>query len=107
MKAKKKEKPIILSWKEDGEWESKEISRKEIVELMETIKKSFDGNNEISTRLCQVLPNTIIIEIDKDRNIEKPEAPTIFCIDYEGNHPITIKNNHRIIWGILNEYSRK
>ena len=45
-----KKEEIIFIWKQNGKEHTKEIERKEFYELMESIKRSFSDDNEISSK---------------------------------------------------------
>lgn len=99
--------PIIFSWREEsGEWKVKLVERSTFIKLITGIKDGFTDNNEISSKLAEILPNVIQIEIDKKRNFENPESPKIECFTENGVETIVIQNTHRIIWGIFNEYTK-
>ena len=96
---------INLQWVENGEFYKKDISRNDIINIMKSLKNGFDENNCISTQLCEVLPNTSSIHIDKDRNRDL-DVPKIICQMADGCKGIDIMRNHRIIWGIFDEYCK-
>ncbi|MCI8411683.1 MAG: hypothetical protein HFJ40_04505 [Clostridia bacterium] len=100
-------KTINLQWIENEEKYEKDISREDIINIMQSLKNGFDENNEISKKMCEVLPKTVSILIDKDRN-EQVDIPTI-AVKYEKDndkHMIGIRRCHKIIWGIFNEYCK-
>jgi len=97
---------ILLQWIENGDFHKKEISRQNIIDIMQSLKNGFDENNFVSTQMCEVLPKTISIHINKDRNKEL-DVPTIICQMPNGYKGIDIMRNHKIIWGILNEYCKE
>ena len=98
-----KKEEITFIWKENGKEHIKEIERKEFYELMKSIKKSFSDDNEISSKLVEIIPNLISITIDKDRNSQK-DTPFITCECSSGSKIIEIKRYHKIIWAILDKY---
>lgn len=96
---------INLQWIEQGEFHKKKISRDGIINIMKSLKNGFDENNCVSTQLCETLPKTISIHINKDRNKEL-DVPKIICQMSDGCKGIDIMRNHKIIWGILDEYCK-
>ncbi len=94
---------IIFIWKENGKECIKEIERKEFYNLMDSIKKSFSDDNEISSKLVEIIPNLVSITIDKERNIQL-EVPFIVCNFGDATKIIEIKRYHKIIWAIFNKY---
>ena len=97
------EQKIMMIWRENGEKHEKQISRKNLLELMDSIKENFYWDNEISTILVKMIPQIVSIEIDKDRNNEK-DVPFIYCkLDNNEGKLIEIIRHHKIIWSILNK----
>lgn len=98
-----KNEEIIFIWKGNGKEHIKEIERQEFYELMESIKKSFSDDNEISSKLVEIIPKLVSITINKDRNSQK-DIPFISCECDDGSQVIEIKRYHKIIWAILDKY---
>lgn len=98
-----KKEPIILEWIENGEKKKKEINRKEFFDLMESIKNAFIEDNQISSILVDLIPELIMISINRDRN-EQKDVPSIYCLCETGGKVIDIIRYHKIIWSILNRY---
>lgn len=98
-----KKEEITFIWKQNGKEYIKEIERKEFYELMKSIKKSFSDDNEVSSKLVEIIPNLVSITIDKDRNSQK-DIPFISCEYDNESQVIEIKRYHKIIWAILNKY---
>lgn len=97
------EKYFTMKWKKNGSWHHKEVDREKFMDIMKSIKNGFDGNNEISAKLCS-FDNIEVIEINFDRNMDNPEQPKIIVCTPETQEAITIINFHKIIWAILNGY---
>ena len=100
-----KKETINLQWIEKEKRYEKEISRQDIIDIMKSLKNGFDENNEISKKMCEVLPTTVSIMINKDRN-EQLDVPMISLKVGENTYVLEIRRNHKIIWGILNEYCK-
>ena len=101
-----KKETINLQWIEKEKRYEKEISRQDIIDIMKSLKNGFDENNEISKKLCEILPNTVSITLNKDRN-EQLDIPMISLKVGENTYVLEIRRNHKIIWGILNEYCKE
>ena len=101
-----KKETINLQWIEKEKMYEREISRKYIIDIMKSLKNGFDENNEISKKMCEVLPKTVSIMINKDRN-EQLDIPMISLKVGENTYVLEIRRNHKIIWGILNEYCKE
>lgn len=93
---------INLQWIEQGEFHKKKISRDDI---MKSLKNGFDEDDCVLTQLCETLPKTISIHINKDRNKEL-DVPKIICQMPDGYKGIEIMRNHKSIWGILDAYCK-
>ena len=90
---------------EAGERHQGEIDRAEILGKMEDFKKGYPDNNEISTKLVKLLPQTQMLLIDKRLKID--EMPAIVC-SIEGEIIVVkIQPHHKQIWGCLDEYGEK
>ena len=70
---------------------------------MESVKRAFSDDNEISSILVELIPNLDLILINKDRNNQK-DIPSIHCVGEKGEKEIDIRRYHKIIWAILNRY---
>ena len=80
------------------------INRENFWELMNSIKKNYVNNNEISSQLVELIPNTMGVEIYEDRNKEV-DVPFIVVETFDGEKIIVkIPRKHKIIWGILEEF---
>ena len=101
-----KKETINLQWIEKEKMYEREISRQDIIDIMKSLKNGFDENNEISKKMCEVLPKTVSIMINKDRN-EQLDIPMISLKVGENTYVLDIRRNHKIIWGILNEYCKE
>ena len=99
-----KKEQIILNWKESGKEYEKTLERQSMFELMQAIKNGFDGDNEISSIMVEIIPKLVSMRIDKDRN-EQLEVPIVVCeLEQEKERIIYIRRYHKIIWSILNKY---
>ncbi len=94
---------IILNWFENGKRTEKEINRESVMAVFEGLKEGFDGNNEISRKLLDVLPNVDEITINKDY-IETQDVPSI-AYSIDGSHELLkIMRCHKIVWAILDKH---
>ena len=101
------ENPIVLTWREEnGDWKVKLVDREKFVNLISSIRDGCTDNNVVSTKLSEILPEMVMIRIDKKRNAENPESPMIECFTHEKVKMIKIPNIHTIMWGIFNEYTK-
>lgn len=81
-----------------------EIKREEFLNWMKDISERFKGNNEISTKLVELIPEIKEIKINKDNN-EAQDDPFILYYKKDGKEcMLRIKRCHHIIWGFLNYY---
>ena len=81
------------------------IDRAEILEKMEEFKEKNPTNNEISTKLVKLLPQTHTLLINKKMKID--EMPIIICIIEGRNNIVKIPYHHKKIWTCLTEYGEK
>ena len=81
------------------------IDRAEILEKMEEFKEKNPTNNEISTKLVKLLPQTQAILINKLMNVD--EMPAIVCFIEGRGIIIKIQPHHKKIWACLDEYGEK
>ena len=100
-----KKEDLILKWKKNGKKYAKEIERKKFFNVMKSIRDAFDGNNEISNIFCQYVPDMDVLYIDKDRNNDV-ETPFVQYSVNEERCILNIKRSHKIIWAILNGYTK-
>ena len=101
-----KKEPIVFEWSEKEVKHSKEIDRQNFLELMESVRKVWDGNNEISTQLVEIIPELTSILINKDRNDQK-DIPSIHCVSENGEKEIEIIRHHKIIWSMLDSLCKE
>ena len=98
-------KGILLKWKNKGKEYEKEIDRQALLDVMSSIAKAFDNDNQISKKLCEIIPVTEWISINKEMN-ETREIPFIECMVAGKLEIIKIIRHHKIIWSILDGYTR-
>lgn len=80
------------------------VEREKILNLMEAVKVMYEENNEFAKRFVKLLPDTLIITIDVDRNKEL-EVPFVICATLDRPaEVVSIPRCNKIIWGILNEF---
>lgn len=97
---------VIFNVIENNQEKIRSKSKNQMISIMQAIKNAYPDNNEVSTKLCEILPYTYSILINKDRNDACPENPIIICntVNEKTEVVITIKNVHKIIWAHLNEW---
>ena len=100
-----KEGAIVLKWIKNDKEYFKEIDRKKLFDLMNSIKSAFEHDNQISDFFCGIIPDVTWIRINKDRN-EQLDIP---FIEYEisgEQKTLDILRHHRIVWAILDGYTK-
>lgn len=100
-----KETSIIFSWKENGKDYQKEISREHFYAMFDGLEKGFKElkDNEISKKMCKVIPEVDKIFINKDHN-ETQDIPFVICYINNTMDIIKIMRRHKIVWSILDKY---
>ncbi len=96
---------IIYAWRKDGKDYQKEVNRVDFYSMFDGLAKGFEkiGDNEISKKLTEIIPQVDKIFINNDIN-ETQDVPCIaYCTDGE-EQLIKIKRRHKIVWSILNKY---
>lgn len=99
-----KDNKIVFEIIEDGKTRFKTRKKSEIIYMMEAIKKVYYLDNQIATKLCEILPKTYSIVVNRDRNIDRPEEPKIVCETDNGIVPIIIINQNKILWSHINNW---
>lgn len=96
---------IIYEWIEEGKKHQKTISRENFYVMFEGLAKGFSkiGDNEISKKLVEVIPEAERICINKDIN-ETQDIPSIIITTGPKRKQIKIMRRHVIVWSILNRY---
>lgn len=96
---------IIYSWKKDGEEHKKEISRKDFYDMFDGLKKGFakSGDNEISKKMVEIIPEIEEIYINKDINETQDVPSVVYTINGE-KKMLKIMRYHNIVWSILEKY---
>lgn len=102
-----KENIINLRWIEKNMRHHKELKRDEVYAIFEGLVKGYasSDNNEISKKLIEIIPEVDEIFINKDHN-ETQDVPFIVYYINEEVHILKIRNCHKIVWTILNEYCK-
>ena len=90
---------------EAGERRRVEIDRAENLEKMENFKKNNPTNNEISTKLVKLLPQTYKLLINKGMRVDG--MPAIVCVIEGRNNIVKIQPHHKQIWVCLDEYGER
>lgn len=97
---------ILLEWVEKNQTHQKQINRQDFYDIMNSIRKGFYDDNEISTIFVGIIPDLVFLSINKDRNSQK-EDPFVYCKTTKEEKTITIKRYHKIIWSILDRYTQE
>lgn len=97
---------VVFKVIENNQVRIRSKSKQQVISIMQAIKKGYPDNNEISTKLSEILPSTYVMVVNKDRNNSCPERPMIICytVNKEEYNVLTIMNHHKIIWAHLNEW---
>ena len=97
---------ILLTVVRGEETTTNKLNRKDFFELMESIRRNYINNNEISSRFVRVIPEVKAMYINDIRNKEL-DTPFIGLEMLDGARTtISIPRHHKIIWGILDEFSK-
>jgi len=87
---------------EKGERFEGNISRQELLAKMQEFKTAYPANNQISSKMLELLPYIETINIDKRRARDTPfisgKLKPEFFLD--------IPSNHKKIWKCLDEYGK-
>ena len=102
-----KETTINFCWLEKGMRYQKELKRDEVYAIFDGLVKGYASadNNEISKKLVQIIPEVDKIFINRDHN-ETQDVPFIVYYINDEVHILKIRNCHKIVWTILNEYCK-
>ena len=100
-----KDTAIIYGWRENGTDHQKEIDRNDFYAMFDGLAKGFEkvGDNEISKKLVEIIPEVDKIFINKDIN-ETQDVPSIEYHVADEANLIKIMRWHNIVWSILNKY---
>lgn len=84
-----------------------EINREEFLSHMQHLKETFSPqDNQISTKLVELIPNMVSIRINNDVN-ETQNIPYIWYVTTETEGILKIRRCHHIVWAFLNYYCDK
>ena len=99
---------INFRWLEKGIRYHKELKRDEVYAVFEGLVKGYAScdNNEISKKLILIIPEVEEIFINKDYNATQDVPFIVYYMDGGEVHILKIKNHHKIVWTILNEYCK-
>lgn len=98
---------ITFSWLEKSMRNRKQLKREEVYAIFDGLVKGYasSDNNEISKKLIEIIPDVDEIFINKDHN-ETQDVPFIVYYINGEVHVLKIRNCHKIVWTILNEYCK-
>ena len=94
---------IILRWKENGSYYQRELDKKVLNDYMDSTSRLFYYNNEISSKVLEVLKRTVAIEINKDRNSDMQQPIVDFILDDGTEKCIEINRKHTIMCDVFNQ----
>ena len=96
---------IIYEWVERSKKHQKEICREDLYAIFEGLAKGFEkmGDNEISKKLIEIIPEVDRICINKDAN-ETQDVPSIVYYSNGNKNLLKIMRGHKIVWSILEKY---
>ena len=98
---------FTIKWVEGGVQKERVYDRHKIMAIFEGLKEGFVDDNEISKKLLKVLPETVVLFINKDANksMDVPQIGiTLSRFDENCDpikEPIFIRRYHKIVWSIL------
>lgn len=98
---------ITMRWIRDGKHGEKEIDRQEFLSKFKELVAGYPDNNEISKKMCLLIPDLEQIRIDYDIN-QTQDTP---CITYKIHNGVfgffKILRHHKIVWNTLHEYCKE
>ena len=94
---------ITFICKKEGVTKIKEVEREEFYKLMKSIKNSFSDDNEISTKLVELIPDLTSITVDVERNSHL-SIPCIYCVHNGETERIEVRRRHTVLWSIFDKY---
>ncbi len=99
---------ITFSWIEKSMRYQKQLRRDEVYAIFDGLVKGYasSDNNEISKKLIEIIPEVDEIVINKDHNETQDVPFIVYYMDGGEVHILKIKNHHKIVWTILNEYCK-
>lgn len=82
------------------------VRRDKLFSLMEGIRVNFSDNNEVSTRLVELIPKVSEIIINEVRNPQL-DVPFVRLVMLDGKSKVVrIPRCHKIIWAIFDEFTK-
>ena len=97
---------FILKWTDkDSTIGQRNINRDDFLNLMHQIKENFINNNVYATKFVQIVPDLKELKINYKRN-QDMDIPFVTCVTRAGEEVLSIPRVNKIIWGILEEYSK-
>lgn len=94
---------FILKWKREGVYYQRQLEKRPVYSLFEQIMKRFTDDNEVSTKLVEIIPDISHLIIDWDSNTTRDARSIDYVI--EGKKDILqIKYHHKIVWENLEKY---
>lgn len=95
---------IRFTWLQQGRKHEKTVKREAVLSAFKGLVVGFEGDNEISLKLTEIIPYADEIHINKDYNATQ-DVPSICCkIDGE-KECLKIMRHHKIVWSILEKYT--
>lgn len=93
---------LILQWKRNGAYYQSELEKQKIYALFKGIMEGFGDDNEISTKLVEIIPEASHLIIDWDINTTRDSSIAYVIEDIV--EVIQIKYHHKIVWEIFSKY---
>ena len=94
---------IMFVWREKGKQKCRQLRRRPLYDVFNGLVKGFDGDNEISKKLVELIPEADSIIINKDINATQ-DVPFITVVTEEKTEMVKIRRYHKIVWSILDKY---
>ena len=98
---------LTFSWIKDGLQYKRVYDREKIASIFRGLKEGFEDDNEISKKILEKLPETVVIFVNKDAN-NTQDVPQIgltlskfdeYCDPIK--EPLMIRRYHKIVWSII------
>lgn len=81
-----------------------ELSKENLTDLMNSIKKFYYNDNEVSSAISRYLPETKEILVNETVNKQTPD-PYIYCVLNNGDKAgIKVRERHTVMWDIINSW---
>lgn len=104
-----KDTKILYSWQEKEQIHQRNIEREDFYAMFDGLAKGFEklGDNEISKKLIEIIPDVNKIFINKDINETQDEPFIVYYMSEKEPQIMKIKRRNDIVWSILLKYCTK